>query len=108
MIEVVRLAEEAGDVGGHRRDHRQALVGARLAFHQGAVIAEAAQADGSQTLGQPRIDQMGLAFGQDDAGFAMHQRRDLAEIRQVKANSASGQRFVRCGVLRRGLHHAAS
>src|SRR5690606_33012538 len=57
-----------------------ALVHAFDALDQGAVFAKAAQSEGPQPLGQSRIDQRGLAFVEGDAGVAVQDLGDVAEV----------------------------
>ena len=80
VVEMVRLAIEAGDVGGQGRRHLLTLVHAVHALDQGAVVAEAGQTQGAQALGQARIHERGLALVQGDARVGVQHLGDVAEI----------------------------
>src|SRR5262249_7060529 len=75
MLEMMRLAEEARDVGGQRRDHLLALIGAFAGRDERAIFAEALQPERAQALGEPGIDERGLRLGQVNARIGMQHRR---------------------------------
>jgi hypothetical protein len=80
MVEVVRLAEEAGDVGRQGRQHRLAFVDPLLPLDERAVVPEAGHAQQAQPFGQARVDQRRLGVGQVDARVAVKHRGDRAEV----------------------------
>ena len=77
---MVVFAEKASDVGCHRRDHGLAFVRAINALDQGAIIAETAQPNRPEPLGQSRINEVGLGLGQDDTRFRMDEFGNLPEV----------------------------
>src|SRR5690606_3556417 len=80
VLEVVRLAHEAGDVSGQRGGHRLALVDPFGGPHQLAVFPEVPQPERAQPLGQPRVDERGLALRQVDAGGGVDDLGDRLEV----------------------------
>ena len=63
VIEMVRLAEEARDVGGQRHEQALALFLALMRCgDQRDILTETAQPQRTQPLGQARIDQRGLRY----------------------------------------------
>ena len=75
MLEVMRLAKEAGDVGGERRQHFLPLALALGRFDEFAIIAERFELQRSQALGEPSVDQRRLGLGQIDSGVVVDHRR---------------------------------
>ena len=110
MVEVVRLAKEARDVGGQRGDHLLALADPLAAGDQRAVVAKALQPQRPQPLGEPRVDQRCLGFRQVDAGVGMQHGGDVLEVLAGQKELAGDQRLVlRTRAGRRSVHrgHAA-
>src|SRR5690606_3020831 len=65
---------------GQGRHHRLALVHALRPIDQGAVVAEAAQPQHAQPLGQTRIDQRRLALAEGDPRVSVQGLGAVAEI----------------------------
>ncbi len=92
MLEMMRLAEESGDVGGQRSQHLLTLGRALRARHQIAIVAERSHLQSAQPLGQPRIDQRGLALLQMNAGVGVDHLRDAAEVVAAEQEIAGNHR----------------
>ena len=108
MIEVMRLAEEARDVGRQRREHLQPLVRAVGAADEIAIIAEVSRSERAQPLGQARIDELRLRLPSDRCrrrrGSAPRSRRKSSRLSANSPNCAIRRRRRR----RRVRHAAAS
>ncbi len=68
MIEVMRLAEELGEVGRDRVDEAFALGGVLVEIVRDR-LREGLQAERAQPPRQPAVDQIALAVGEHDAGL---------------------------------------
>ncbi len=110
MLEMVRLAIEARDVGRQRGEHFLALAGAAGGFHEVAIIAKGVELQRAQPLGEPGVDERGLGLGKKDPGVVVDHRRDARKIVAVQGELARGQNFAGCrgGRLRKRHGHAAS
>ena len=100
---MVRLAEEAGDVGGQRRQHLEPLVRALRRPDEIAIVAEALEIERAQPLDQARIDQRRLGLGQIDAGVGVQHRRDVAGSRGRVISNSPSIRAIRRRARRRTL-----
>lgn len=78
MLEVVRLAEEIGQIGGERID--EGFEFALVAAHPRQVVGEALEPQRAQAARQANVDHVALGLRERDAGAFGHQRPDGGEI----------------------------
>ncbi|GAE49014.1 hypothetical protein XPU_0546 [Xanthomonas arboricola pv. pruni str. MAFF 311562] len=88
LVEVVRLAEERGQIGGQRVGERLPFLLVVACFHLVQVVAEGAQAEHAKTTRQPAIHHVALGRSQGDADTLIDQVADALEIAVAKIKFA--------------------
>ncbi len=91
VVEVLRLAEEAGVVGGERIHHGRQRFAARVALHIGAVFLERGDRQAAHLLAQAGGDQHLLA-AEVDAEVVVDHAADQLELARTDLRSRARER----------------
>ena len=105
-VEVPRLAEEVGVVGGDRVEQRRHRLAGSVGLHVGEVGGEAGEAAAAHPLLQPRRHQLALAAVQRDAAALVDQLDDRRQVAlgrfERRVDSGRGQGPGHRPITRRG------